>query len=104
MLWVLQRRAKKNAVSDITRPYNLLQATAWKHLASSLFWQLDIVGMVLLASALGLTLTPLSLAKREGFNWITAKVLVPLILGILCFPAFVLWEKRAVHPMMPFHV
>lgn len=31
-------------------------------------------------------------------------MIAPLVIGILCIPAFVMWERRAPHPMLPFHL
>ncbi|KAI4679711.1 uncharacterized protein J4E84_008234 [Alternaria hordeiaustralica] len=47
---------------------------------------------------------PFTIAGGAQSQWGTAKVIAPLIIGFMCLPAFVLWERRAPHPMLPFHL
>ena len=47
---------------------------------------------------------PFTIAGGVSSQWTTAKVIVPLIIGILCIPVFIIWERRAPHPMLPFHL
>ena len=47
---------------------------------------------------------PFTIAGGVSSQWGTAKVIAPLIIGILCIPVFIIWERRAPHPMLPFHL
>lgn len=47
---------------------------------------------------------PFTLAGGIQAKWHTAPVIAPLVVGILCIPVFVIWEMKAPHPMLPFHV
>lgn len=67
-----------------------------------LFWLLDVVGLLLMVSLFALVLVPLTLAGGFRSLWATAPVVAPLVVGVLCLPAFVAWELRAPHPLFPF--
>lgn len=70
----------------------------------ALFWQLDVPGIVLLICVFGFILVPFSIAGGLSSKWGTAKVIAPLVIGILLMPVFIIWEKKAPHPMLPFHL
>ncbi len=59
----------------------------------------DIVGAVL--CALGLGGPVYALIEQPTYGWGSPKVAVPLILGVVLFAAFILWERRSPQPMMP---
>lgn len=70
-----------------------------------LFWKLDVPGMILMIAVLALVLVPLTLAGDSSATWHKAHILAPLIIGVACIPAFILWEtSKAQHPMVPFHL
>lgn len=60
---------------------------------------IDVTGAVLGALGLGGPVFALIEGQRVGFS--EPFILVALIGGVLCLVAFVLWERRAAHPMMP---
>lgn len=68
----------------------------------TLFWELDVIGALLLTAALAMTLIPLTLAGGQSTKWRDAGILTPIIIGFLLFPIFVMWERTASHPMLPF--
>ena len=76
----------------------------FRRLSTSLFWQLDVVGVVLLIAVFALILVPLTIAGGVKTEWKTAHVIAPLVVGVLCIPVFILWEKNCRHPMVPFKV
>lgn len=101
-LWNVSRKAKKAGTLDAYKsPYQLLGA---RRLVTNLFWQLDVIGIVLLIALLALILVPLTLAGGVAETWKTAHIIAPLVIGFLCIPAFILWEMKSPHPMLPFHV
>jgi SIT family siderophore-iron:H+ symporter-like MFS transporter len=76
----------------------------FRRLSTSLFWQLDVVGVILLIAVFALILVPLTIAGGVKTEWKTAHVIAPLVVGVLCIPVFILWEKKCRHPMVPFKV
>lgn len=101
-LLVVHRRAKKNGAFDTYRsPVRLLGA---RELAKMTFWQLDIVGVVLVIACLALILVPLTIAHGVQSQWKTAKVIAPLVVGVCCVPAWIIWERSCKNPMVPFRV
>ena len=60
---------------------------------------LDPVGLVLATGgALGLVW---ALIRANGLGWARPEIIAPLALGVLLSVAFVAWELRAGHPMIP---
>ena len=59
---------------------------------------LDWVGVVL--SAVGLGGPVFALIEQPTHGWGDPLVWVPLVVGVLCFAAFLLYEARARHPML----
>ncbi|KPM42782.1 Siderophore iron transporter 1 [Neonectria ditissima] len=65
---------------------------------------LDLVGLFLLTTALSLFLIPLTLAGGESKKWSTPGIITTLVLGIILFPLFIIWEHKASNPLMPFSI
>ncbi|KAK2813651.1 hypothetical protein FQN50_000049 [Emmonsiellopsis sp. PD_5] len=82
-------------------PFLLLGA---RQLSVALFWQLDVIGVILLIAVFALILVPFTLAGGIKTQWETAKVIAPLVIGVLCIPAWIYWEKTCKHPMIPFRL
>ncbi|TDZ40499.1 Siderophore iron transporter 1 [Colletotrichum trifolii] len=81
------------------------RARVSKEDAVHLFRQLDTVGLVMLVSALSFTLAPLTLAGGTVSHWASPSVLLPLLFGLVCIPAFVFWERRCAQvPLIPFRL
>ncbi|KAI0713550.1 major facilitator superfamily domain-containing protein [Earliella scabrosa] len=101
-LFIAQRRAKRSAeLAAYKTPFEILGASG---LAKALFWQLDVIGIILMIAVFALILTPLTLAGGATETWKAAHIIAPLVVGVLCIPVFVWWERRAVHPLVPFHL
>jgi SIT family siderophore-iron:H+ symporter-like MFS transporter len=118
-MWSSYKARKAGALDHCKTPY---QIHGPKRLASALFWQLDVPGIILLIAVFGCILTvsplpqdsttsppsnnwkPFTIAGGVSSQWTTAKVIAPLVIGILCVPVFIIWERRAPHPMLPFHL
>ncbi|AMM20488.1 MFS transporter [Frondihabitans sp. PAMC 28766] len=60
---------------------------------------IDVVGAVLAAVGLAGPVFALIEGQRIGFG--DPFVIASLVVGVACLVAFVLWERRAAHPMMP---
>lgn len=61
--------------------------------------------MLQLIALLSLILLPFTLAGGESTTWGKPRIGVMLAIGLLCVPAFAVWEtKYAKFPAVPFHV
>lgn len=101
-LLVGHRKAKKANAETYQHPIRLLGVGKF---AKELFWYLDVVGILLLIAFLALILVPFTIAGATAEQWKTAKILAPLIIGLICLPLFVIWERSyARYPMVPFKV
>ncbi|BBZ37243.1 MFS transporter [Mycobacterium conspicuum] len=61
--------------------------------------RVDVVGAVL--SATGLAGTVYALIEAGKHGWAHRGILAPLVVGIAALLAFVAWERRAPHPLVP---
>lgn len=99
--WVGHKAKKSGDLDQYKTP---LQIWGWKRLAVGLFWQLDVIGIILLIAVFGLILVPLTLAGGVASKWSSGSIIAPLVIGIVCIPFWIWWESKAPHPMLPFHV
>lgn len=101
-LYVVGHKARRNGALDKYKtPYELLGA---RRLIVELFWQLDVLGIILLIAVFALILVPFTIAGGYSEEWSTAHVIAPLVVGFLCIPAFIYCELKSPHPMVPFHL
>jgi SIT family siderophore-iron:H+ symporter-like MFS transporter len=96
-----RRAARAGTLDSFKTPFQRLGA---RKLALELFWQLDFVGVVLIAAVFALILLPLTLAGGVTQTWGTAHIIAPLVIGICLIPVFIFWEKTCKHPMIPFRL
>lgn len=61
--------------------------------------RIDIPGAVL--GFLGLGGPVFALIEQGNYGWGSPVVFLPLVLGLLSFAAFLFWQARAPHPMLP---
>ncbi|KAG7124413.1 Siderophore iron transporter mirA like protein [Verticillium longisporum] len=68
--------------------------------------RLDIMGAFLLLAGLSMTLLPLSITGRRNTDrWSEASSIVLIIVGVLTFVAFLVWDGRyAKNPIVPFRM
>ena len=102
VLFIVHRRAKKSGALESYK--SSLQLLGKRQLALELFWHLDIVGNILLIAMLACILVPFTLAGGVTAQWKTAKVIAPLVIGVLLIPVWIFWERTCQHPMLPFKV
>ncbi|KAJ4315091.1 hypothetical protein N0V84_008539 [Fusarium piperis] len=103
MLW-MGRRAKN--IGLITERLSLLHGAPSgaigkaKHIAT----QLDLIGALLLIGGLAMTLLPMTIAGRRNTDrWEEPSSIVLLIVGVLTFAAFLVWDgKFASNPIIPY--
>lgn len=101
-LYIVGRRARKaGSLDNYKSPYQLLGP---RQLAVQLFWQLDVIGIILLIAVFGLILAPFTLAEGEANQWQNAHIIAPVVIGIICVPIWIVWERRTPYPIVPFHL
>lgn len=101
-LMIAHRRAKKaGALANHRTPYQMYGA---KRVVVALFWQLDVIGIILMIAVFALILTPFTLAGGVSAEWKTAHIIAPLVIGFCCIPALVMWEAYCPHPLIPFRL
>jgi SIT family siderophore-iron:H+ symporter-like MFS transporter len=101
MLFLAQHRASKAGhLAAYKTPF---QQLGWG-LFKQLFWQLDVIGIILMIAAFALFLVPFTLAGGASETWKTAHIIAPLVIGVICFPIFAFWESRCKYPLIPFRV
>ncbi|OLN96698.1 Siderophore iron transporter 1-like protein 2 [Colletotrichum chlorophyti] len=99
-LTIVNRRAKRQGLLDNYRsPFRVL---GFKGFMIDLFWRLDVIGIILVIAIFALILVPFTIAGGFETSWREAHVIAPLVVGILCIPAFIFWERKAKHPLVPF--
>lgn len=101
-LMVVSHRAKKRGLLKDYK--SSFEALGMRNFALELFWLLDFVGVILLIAMFALILAPMTLAGGLHSEWRSAHVIAPIVIGILCVPAFIIWELRAPHPLVPFRL
>lgn len=87
---------------------HLLPASPWKGQsflggAKNLWFELDVMGLLLLSAAISLVLIPLTLAASAKSGWHNASIIAMIVIGCVCVVAFPLWEsssKLAPHPFL----
>jgi EmrB/QacA subfamily drug resistance transporter len=61
--------------------------------------RLDIVGLVLATA--GLFSITWAIVRTDTISWGGTGVILPLLVGVAIMAAFLLWERRTAHPMLP---
>lgn len=87
---------------------NLLPPSSWKGrspagIATSTWYELDVMGLLLLSAAISLILIPLTLAATAKGGWHNASIIAMLVVGCVCLLFFPLWEsmrRLAPHPFL----
>ena len=101
VLVMAQIKARRSgALADYKSPF---QAQG-SRLFSSLFWQIDVIGILLIIVAAGFFLVPFTLARGNAESWQQAHIIAPVVIGILTFPVLFVWGRRCKYPLIPFHV
>lgn len=88
--------------------FDLLPPSLWKGrrfagVVSSVWYELDAVGLVLLSAAISLILIPLTLAATAKGGWHNPSIITMLVIGCVCLLFFPLWESTqrfAPHPFL----
>ncbi|CEN61142.1 hypothetical protein ASPCAL07806 [Aspergillus calidoustus] len=86
----------------VTSYPSLVDVFGTKKFLVEIFWRMDILGIILLIAVFALILVPFTLAGSNPDQWKQAKIIAPLVIGVLCIPVWIYWEKTCKHPMIPF--
>lgn len=100
-MWFKARKLTewKNLKGSRTR---ILKEQGIARFVIQLFWELDVVGSILLAVTLGCILVPLTLAGGVQSKWREAHIIAPLVIGVVLVPVFLAWEAFvAKFPLAP---
>ncbi|THV73534.1 ferrioxamine B transporter [Aureobasidium pullulans] len=101
-LFIASGRAKKaGALANYQSPF---KRNGFSNTLVALFWQLDVIGIILMIAMFALILVPFTIAGGVKDTWGTAHVIAPLVIGICVIPCFVFYERQAPHPLVPFHL
>lgn len=92
------RKAKKQG---------LLPPAPWKGrtflgAAKTMWYDLDVMGLLLLSAAISLILIPLTLARNASGGWSNASIIAMLVIGCVCLVAFPIWEAMPKLAPRPF--
>lgn len=88
-LFLNQRKAAKRGLLP---PSAYAGQSVWS-VAKSLWFELDIFGLLLLCAAFSLILIPLTLAATAKGGWDNASIIAMLVVGGVCLVAFPFWER-----------
>lgn len=76
-----------------------------RYLVVDLFWRLDVIGVLFVICIFGFLLVPLTISGGERSSWAKASSIVPLVIGVVLIPLFVVWEgKFAKEPILPYRL
>ncbi|GAA5923509.1 uncharacterized protein JCM15063_003670 [Sporobolomyces koalae] len=76
--------------------------TIWQKV-QSVFWQLDLFGLLLFVAGFGMILVTVTIANGKGSHWSDGHCIALLVCGGVSVIAFGIWERfGARHPLIPF--
>ena len=86
---------------------HLLPPSPWKgqstvRVLRHLWYELDIMGLLLLSAAFSLILIPLTLAATAKSHWHNASIIAMIVVGCVCIVLFPLWESTTKLAPRPF--
>lgn len=88
-LFVNQRKAARRGLLPPS-PYAGQSAV---NVIRSLWFELDVFGLLLLSAAISLILIPLTLAANAKGGWSNPSIIAMLVIGALCLCVFPFWER-----------
>ncbi|GAA5980726.1 hypothetical protein JCM10908_001752 [Rhodotorula pacifica] len=100
-LGIGMRKTKAQHIEDRTEKQ--IAQPPLKKRALAIFWQLDLIGLLLLVAGFGMLLTIVTIANGRGSHWSDDHCIALLTCGGFLVICFVLWERfGARHPLIPF--
>ncbi|BGP36663.1 hypothetical protein JCM10449v2_000564 [Rhodotorula kratochvilovae] len=99
------RQTKQQKQDKLAAPaYSGPHKTLWQKVVH-IFWQLDVIGLLLLVAGFGMLLVIVTIANGKGSRWSDPHSIALLTTGGVLVVAFILWERfGARHPLIPFRL
>ena len=94
---------KRKAARSHLLPQSPWQGQTFVMGAKNLWYEIDLMGLLLLSAAISLILIPLTLAAKAKSGWHNASIIAMLVVGCVCLVVFPVWEssrKFAPHPFI----
>ncbi|KAJ9099689.1 hypothetical protein QFC20_005621 [Naganishia adeliensis] len=90
---------EKEKVQEIT----VVESLPWKERTVSMFWQLDLIGLLLFIGGAGMFLVTITLANNKTKSWADGDPIHRLaVVGLALIVVFILYERFfARHPLIP---
>ncbi|TDZ30271.1 MFS siderochrome iron transporter 1 [Colletotrichum spinosum] len=99
IMFLMQRKAEKAGMLEKLKSDRT-------HLQGFLYYlvQFDILGILLLTGMFTLIMLPFSIVAYAANGWNSAHIIAMEVIGVLCIPAFYVWEKYfAPATFIPYH-
>jgi MFS family permease len=97
VLFLNQRKAKKEGLY----PQPRWAGQPLTQFLKEMFFELDIIGLILMTAGFALVLLAITLAGYQSGTWREAKIIVMLVIGFCCLVATCVWEyKFAEFPLL----
>lgn len=94
-------RKSKRTTQEVKQIDERPQRSIWQKI-ESVFWQLDLFGLLLLVAGFGMILVTVTIANGKGSKWSDGHCIALLTVGGICVLAFVAWERfGARNPVIP---
>lgn len=86
---------------------HLLPASPWEGTTFAgglkyIWYELDVMGLLLLSAAISLILIPLTLAATAKQGWHNASIIAMIVIGCVCLVVFPMWESSGKLAPKPF--
>ena len=92
------RKASKQGVLSASPFSSVSIVSGLKHL----WYELDVMGLLLLSAAIALILIPLTLAATASGGWHNGSIIAMVVVGCACLVIFPLWESSTKLAPQPF--
>nr|XP_036583951.1 siderophore iron transporter mirb [Colletotrichum truncatum]KAF6793210.1 siderophore iron transporter mirb [Colletotrichum truncatum] len=88
VMFMMQRKAEKAGMLEKLKSDRTYLQGFFYYLK-----QFDVVGIILLVAAFALIMLPFSIVPYAAHGWKSAHIIAMEVIGVLCIPAFYVWEK-----------
>lgn len=103
MLHMRWKASKLPEWQELNKEKSYYQRHGLMQTLRSLFWKIDIVGVLLMGVSLGGILVPLTLAGGTSSKWNDSRIIGVFVMGFAVIPFFIAWEYYfATHPLVPY--
>jgi hypothetical protein len=97
ILFLNQKKAKRAGLYPVSK----WEGKSYWVFVKELFFELDLIGVVLITAGFALVLLAITLAGYQSEKWREASIIVMLVIGFVSLIAACVWEyKFAVYPLL----